>query len=67
MSVRPICPKWRELLTTKLPAATDEINSNNQLRIELRLAKDVIAAIQATGYIQQNVRSGRIAAQEATI
>jgi hypothetical protein len=56
---------WRKFLTESLPTATGEIAKNNQLRIELRLANDVIGAINATTVVQTRVQEGFIAAEEA--
>ena len=56
--------KWRGFLTNALPSATAELGKNNRIRLELRMAKDVISNIRASQHAIQHVQAGVIAAED---
>ncbi|MCA1374327.1 MULTISPECIES: hypothetical protein [unclassified Bradyrhizobium] len=56
-------PKWRAFVTTTLPASTRDLDQNNRTRIELRVARDVLAAVGAAKAVAERIEAGFIEAE----
>lgn len=52
--------KWRAFVTTTLPTSTRELDENNRIRVQLRVARDVLAAVRAATVVASYVESGAI-------
>ncbi|MGY3347202.1 hypothetical protein ACVI1I_006209 [Bradyrhizobium sp. USDA 4459] len=55
-------PKWHDFLANRFPAAKQQLANNNQLRVNVKFASDVIAAVRAARSILSATFTGRIMA-----